>query len=77
MYHARSFRAFRGIFEVAIPFCVVARAERPERPRSDSEFPINDSIWDLIQRCWAQNPDDRCTMENVYESLTAIHHNRD
>jgi len=65
-------RAFQATHDGAIALCV-SREERPLQPRADSDFPIQDPIWDLIKHCWAQNPDDRCTMETAYETLTAIY----
>lgn len=46
----------------------LARGERPLRDevrRPD----FTDEIWDLVQRCWAQDPKDRPSMDDVYETL--------
>jgi hypothetical protein len=38
---------------------VARRGERPKRPRQEDAPEFSDKIWKLVERCWAQNPDER------------------
>ena len=42
----------------------IGRNYRPKRPEN-----IPDHYWDLIQKCWQQNPDDRPTFEEIVNIL--------
>lgn len=52
----------------------VLKGERPPRPVTDREKArgLTDDTWSLIQRCWAQNPDERPTMTGVVNELLYI-----
>ena len=45
----------------------VAQVANGARLKRVSEIP--DQYWDLIQRCWKQNPDERPTFEEIVEIL--------
>lgn len=42
----------------------IGRKERPIRPES-----IPDCYWELIEKCWSQEPEDRLTFEEITEML--------
>lgn len=42
----------------------ISRGLRPKRPNN-----IPDHYWELIQKCWKQNPDERPTFEEITEIL--------
>lgn len=44
----------------------VIRGERPERPTG---VDLDDNLWDLVDRCWAQSAEDRPSMDTVIDSL--------
>lgn len=51
----------------------IMRNDLPERPsetssRGKSEH-MPDALWDLLVRCWAQNPNQRPNMQTVAEGL--------
>ena len=45
-------------------FMRIYRGQRPQRPEN-----IPDSYWELIQKCWKQNPSDRPTFDVIVEEL--------
>ena len=45
-------------------FQAISSGKRFKRPNS-----IPDSYWDLIQKCWAQDPEQRPTFEEITEEL--------
>jgi hypothetical protein len=64
-------RPFPGMNDVAILLNVL-QGRRPRRPTSDDcggqVFP--ESLWELVQRCWAQAPESRPTMNGVVNDLS-------
>lgn len=42
----------------------ISQEQRPVRPKS-----IPDCYWELIQKCWKQNPDERPTFDEITEML--------
>lgn len=47
--------------------------QRPDRPPHPSlTWGLTDELWDIIQRCWAQNPEDRPPMAEVVTELTGV-----
>lgn len=47
--------------------------KRPNRPPHPSlTWGLTDELWNIIQRCWAQSPDDRPSMSEVVSELTEI-----
>ncbi|KAJ3281309.1 hypothetical protein HDU79_010856 [Rhizoclosmatium sp. JEL0117] len=53
---------FDGTPAGAIPFLVMA-GKRPERPDAGNDVP--DWVWEIIERCWRQDPGGRPDMEAV------------
>ncbi|KAF9651818.1 hypothetical protein BDM02DRAFT_3109881 [Thelephora ganbajun] len=50
------------------------KGERPQRPVNDQEPGFSNGVWDLVQRCWAQDPDERSIIDDVvktWEQLTS------
>jgi hypothetical protein len=45
----------------------VTKGIRPERP--GSETGIFDELWELVSRCWQQDPGSRPTMQGVVETV--------
>ncbi|KAK1219883.1 hypothetical protein PQX77_017363 [Marasmius sp. AFHP31] len=53
----------------------IARGKRPARPLHPKEGWCPDNVWDLVERCWAQDPRDRPKAVEVHaylEGLVAI-----
>ena len=52
----------------------VMRGRRPTRPMLElcETRGISDELWDLIQTCWAQNPMERPTAEQIMERLRVL-----
>lgn len=42
---------------------------RPDRPSETTAFGISDLLWDLVQSCWAQQPDTRPDIHTITEQL--------
>lgn len=47
----------------------VSEGERPERPQGAEGPWFADSIWNILQRCWKPNPDDRPRIRDVSRCL--------
>lgn len=45
------------------------RPPRPTNPSASRQLP--DKVWDVIQGCWAQNPQSRLTIHSLYRELTS------
>ena len=43
----------------------IMKGKRPPRPSSDQGLGFSDGIWDIIQRCWLQNADERPVIDDV------------
>lgn len=43
----------------------------PQRPVAEGVDVIDDNLWELLQRCWALDPEDRPTMLEVLRELEA------
>lgn len=43
----------------------------PQRPVAEGVDVIDDNLWELLQRCWALDPEDRPTMLEVLKELEA------
>lgn len=50
---------------------IILALDKGERPSRDevSRPDFTDEMWQLVQRCWAQDPTERPSMEEVYQSL--------
>lgn len=62
------FHEITGDFQVMF---AVKRGKRPSRPTHDLSRTrgLNDAIWQIIETCWDQDPDERYTASQVVESL--------
>ena len=51
----------------------VLQGKRPERPSHDLSRirGLSDDVWNIIVTCWAQDPTQRYTVEQVLEQLQA------
>ncbi|KAJ7586621.1 kinase-like domain-containing protein [Mycena floridula] len=47
----------------------VMKGERPMRPASSK---LNDTVWNCMEDCWKQNPDERPTAEEIVRRLSAM-----
>jgi len=47
----------------------VTQGRRPERPSNNSTRLVSDEMWNLIELCWAQIPDNRKTMGDVVKIM--------
>ena len=47
----------------------VSRGERPGRPRGAGGRWFTDSVWRMLQRCWAPKPDHRPRIEDIFRRL--------
>ncbi|KAJ8079686.1 hypothetical protein PM082_016507 [Marasmius tenuissimus] len=50
----------------------IARGKRPARPLHPKEGWCPDNIWDLVERCWAQDPRDRPKAVEVHAYLEGL-----
>ena len=50
----------------------VLMGTRPENPSGAGEVGLTDSMWELICRCWEQNPARRPTMKEVVRGLETL-----
>lgn len=50
----------------------VSLGQKPERKRHPG-LPESDPIWDLVELCWATQPADRPTMDQVLSRVRAIY----
>ena len=52
---------------------MLRKGQRPERPSNQLiHYGLDDQLWSLISRCWAQNPADRPSMSEVVFELKAF-----
>lgn len=55
---------------------MVKNGEHPARPIEQAGFSkaqdVPDTLWDLIERCWGNDPGSRPTMEVIVEELSHI-----
>ena len=47
----------------------IIEGSRPEKPEGEMGILFTDGVWDLIRRCWAQQPCDRMSVEDVLLDL--------
>ena len=66
------------ILSGSVPFCTdnsfailrrVLEGERPKRPEGDAEKLFTDSIWDVVRRCWKDQPKERASAKDVLRCL--------
>ncbi|EJD44358.1 kinase-like protein [Auricularia subglabra TFB-10046 SS5] len=64
-------RPFADLPNDAAVIVEIFKGQRPERSEiTRGDFP--DALWELIQECWSQNPEDRPRMRDVRSRLYAI-----
>ena len=55
---------------------IVSAGTRPKRPKEpgthDQEVPMSDALWEVVQRCWAQDPQQRPSSRLIFEKLSVI-----
>ena len=47
----------------------VLEGKRPERPEGDAGKLFTDNIWDIVERCWKDQPKDRASARDVLRCL--------
>jgi len=54
--------------------CAVVQGNRPLRPSDDRCLVrgLNDEIWNIIETCWAQEPDQRLSTGRIVERLNKV-----
>ncbi len=45
---------------------------RPSKPSPDQASELSAEIWEIMERCWNQSPDERPSVDQVAESLFAV-----
>ena len=56
-------------YEAPAVIAKVGRGERPERPEGAEGNWFTDTVWGILERCWAPSRDDRPIIEDVLRSL--------
>ena len=53
--------------DAAVVYARIAKRQRPYRPDGqDPKNYVSDDLWDLMMRCWSDEPDNRPTMEQTH-----------
>lgn len=60
----------------ALACLYTAKGKRPEKPVNDWGLGFSDGIWGLVQRCWAQDPDDRPIVDDVVKAWGRLMNNQ-
>ena len=49
----------------------IQQGQRPERPTDPEviERGLDDKLWDLLQRCWLREPEERPSIEQILQEL--------
>lgn len=63
---------FHTILRDAAVFFQVLQGNRPPRPFEAGMLGLSDEIWDLMERCWADEPRIRPSLETVLQVLDGI-----
>ena len=50
----------------------VVRGDRPERPKEVEGAWFTDDVWELLERCWMAQPEDRPSIKDILECLEQI-----
>ncbi|KII95384.1 hypothetical protein PLICRDRAFT_99108 [Plicaturopsis crispa FD-325 SS-3] len=68
--HDRPFSRIKHTTEVVIH---TSRGRRPQRPNDPSveERGLSDDLWEIMKRCWAENPKERPSIQEVLSALPA------
>lgn len=51
---------------------LVTRGQRPPRPKFHDACDIDDSLWEVVQACWAHDPLGRPTAKRLVEWLNEV-----
>ena len=46
----------------------ITQGKRPQRPMDDQGVGFSDGVWDIVQRCWTQNPGERPIIDDVVKA---------
>ena len=60
---------FPEVHAFPLVMIMIIRGERPGRPQGIEGLLFTDDLWDMVQLCWSQQPNDRPTVEVVLERL--------
>ena len=52
-----------------IVFMHVVEGKRPERPQGVGEAWFTDDVWEILERCWTQQPESRPSIKDVLQCL--------
>ncbi|KXN91148.1 Cell division control protein 7 [Leucoagaricus sp. SymC.cos] len=50
----------------------ILRGERPQRPTGKGDFPIDDAVWSLLEKCWNLDPNARPECHRVLERFKPL-----
>ena len=50
----------------------VVKGDRPERPQGVEGVRFEDGVWEVIERCWAVQPGNRSSAEEVLQCLEKV-----
>ncbi|KAL0069383.1 hypothetical protein AAF712_003406 [Marasmius tenuissimus] len=67
---------FAELTDPTVMYEVMVNNARPSRP-SPGNYWCPDNVWTLVERCWAQRPQDRPTASEVHEFLSKLVNLRD
>jgi hypothetical protein len=52
--------------------CLISKGSRPERPHDAEGVGLTIPVWELLERCWDQDPAKRPTIQEVVRSCEAL-----
>lgn len=50
----------------------IVEGKRPRRPSPPAGRAMSNEIWDIVQRCWRQQPSERPDMDDIVDELASI-----
>ncbi|TCD64694.1 hypothetical protein EIP91_003768 [Steccherinum ochraceum] len=62
---------FDGVVYYKVAGAVI-EGERPPRPSTQDGVPISDKMWEITERCWAQQHSDRPPVQDVAAEIRAV-----
>ncbi|KXN91147.1 putative serine/threonine-protein kinase roco4 [Leucoagaricus sp. SymC.cos] len=74
-YEVLSSRApyFQHAVVAAFVSAIQLRKERPQRPTGKGDFPIDDRVWRLLEKCWNFDPNARPECHRVLEKFKPLY----
>ena len=60
---------FVGREKIELAFKVVLEGERPSRPRDSEKLGFTNTVWEILQGCWEEDPPARPTVDAVSDCL--------